>query len=245
MSTMKHQIFRDKNCFITGATGGIGQHIARKMAEEKCNLFLTATNIEKIDRLKRELESIHPGEITVCGEAGDLNSISDIENLISSSRNRFNAIDIFIHCAGAFIVKPLSESDMQDFEASFNLNVRAVFLFVKAFSPDMIRNRWGRIITIGSSSAYAGVKNTSFYCASKHALLGLTRSIHDELKVHNIRAFCVSPAGTKTEMGRRIENQDYDTFLNPAEIAEYVAFIGSFDGEMVSDEIRLNRMIIR
>ena len=242
---MKYPVFRNKNCLITGATGGIGRHIARKMAEEKCNLFLTATNIEKIERLKGELESIHSREINIYGEAGDLNSISDIERLISSSKSRLNAVDIFIHCAGAFIVKPLSELDLEDFEMSFNLNVRAAFLFVKAFSPNMIRNRWGRIITIGSSSAYAGVKNTSCYCASKHALLGLTRSFHDELKVHNIRTFCVSPAGTKTEMGKRIENQDYDTFIDPGEIADFVAFISSFDGEMVTNEIRLNRMVIR
>ena len=242
---MAYDVFKNKNCFITGATGGIGRQIARKLAEEKCNLFLTATNIDKIDLLKGELESIHQGETTICGEAGDLNSITDIERLISSSKNQLNDVDIFIHCAGAFIVKPLPESDLRDFEVSFNLNVRAAFLFVKEFSQDMMRNRWGRIITIGSSSAYSGVKNTSLYCASKHALLGLTRSFHDELKAHNIRTFCVSPAGTKTEMGRRIENQDYDTFIEPEEIAQYVVFISSFEGDMVSNEIRLNRMIIQ
>ena len=242
---MRYEIFKNKSCFITGASGGIGRQIALKMAENKCNLFLTGATASKIDHLQKELESIHGREIEIHGEAGDLNSVPDIERLVSSSRNRLNAIDIFIHCAGAFVVKPLDASDLKDFETSFNLNVRAAFLFVKAFSPDMIRNRWGRIITIGSSSAYSGVKNTALYCASKHALIGLTRSFHDELKAYNIRTLSVSPAGTKTEMGRRIENQNYDTFVNPAEIAEFVAFISSFDGEMVTDEIRLNRMIMQ
>ena len=242
---MRYEIFKNKNCFITGASGGIGRQIALKMADNKCNLFLTGATARKIDYLQKELESIHGREIEIHGEAGDLNSAPDIDRLVLSSRNRLHTIDIFIHCAGSFIVKPLTESDLQDFEASFNLNVRAAFLFAKEFSQDMVRNRWGRIITIGSSSAYAGVKNTSLYCASKHALLGLTRSFHDELKVHNIRTFCISPAGTKTEMGKRIENQDYGTFINPREIAEYVVFISSFDEEMVSDEIRLGRMIIQ
>ena len=242
---MRYEIFRNKNCFITGATGGIGRQIALKMADNKCNLFLTGATPSKIACLQNELELIHDREIEIHGEAGDLNSVPDIERLVSSSRNRLKAIDIFIHCAGAFVVKPLDASDLQDFETSFNLNVRAAFLFVKAFSPGMMKNRWGRIITIGSSSAYSGVKHTALYCASKHALLGLTRSFHDELKAYNIRTHCVSPAGTKTEMGSRIENQDYDTFVNPIEIADFVAFISSFDGEMVTDEIRLNRMVIR
>ena len=82
------------------------------------------------------------------------------------------------------------------------------------------------------------------YCASKHALLGFSRALHDELKKYNIRTYCVSPSGVKTEMGKLIKNQNFDTFIDPREIAEYVVFICSFDGEMISDEIRLNRMVI-
>jgi 3-oxoacyl-[acyl-carrier protein] reductase len=108
----------------------------------------------------------------------------------------------------------------------------------------MIKSRWGRIINIGSSSAYAGSQETSLYCASKHALLGFSRALHDELKKNNIRTYCVSPSGAKTEMGKLIKNQNFETFIDPKEIAEYVAFICSFDGEMISDEIRLNRMVI-
>jgi NAD(P)-dependent dehydrogenase (short-subunit alcohol dehydrogenase family) len=109
----------------------------------------------------------------------------------------------------------------------------------------MAHRRWGRIINIGSSSAYAGFKNTAIYCASKHALLGLTRSLHDELKHQNVRCFCISPGSIKTEMGRAVPGQDFETFLDPQEIAEFVVHVASYDGGMIAEEIRLNRMVIR
>jgi short-subunit dehydrogenase len=108
----------------------------------------------------------------------------------------------------------------------------------------MIKNRWGRIINIGSSSSYSGFKNGSIYCSSKHAVLGLSRALHDELKSKNVRTFCISPGSIKTEMGKISKEQNFETFLNPKEIAKYLVFIISFDSELISDEIRLNRMNI-
>jgi 3-oxoacyl-[acyl-carrier protein] reductase len=241
---LKYEILENRNCFITGATGGIGRCIAIKMAENKCNLFLTSTNITKLKNLKEEIESLYGEKIKIYYEHGDLNEIQDINKIITMARETIRVVDILVNCAGFFVVKFLSDSNLDDFDATFNLNVRAPFIFCKEFSEDMIKCRWGRIINIGSSSAYAGSKETLLYCASKHALLGFSRALHDELKKNNIRTYCVSPSGAKTEMGKLIKNQNFDTFIDPREIAEYVVFICSFDGEMISDEIRLNRMVI-
>jgi len=241
---LKYEILENRNCFITGATGGIGRCIAMKMAENKSNLFLTSTSIPKLKNLKEEIESLYGNKIKIYYGHGDLNEIKDINNIITLVREKINTVDILVNCAGLFVLKSLFDSNLEDFDATFNLNIRAPFIFSKEFSKDMIKNRWGRIVNIGSSSAYIGGKETSLYCASKHALLGLSRALHDELKKNNIRTYCVSPSGVKTEMGKLIKNQRYDTFLDPKEIAEYVAFICSFDGEMISDEIRLNRMVL-
>ena len=241
---MKYEILENRNCFITGATGGIGRCIAMKMAENKCNLFLIATNIAKLRNLKEKIKSLYGEKNKIYYEHGDLNEIQDINRIIAMAREKLHTVDILVNCAGLFVVKSLFDLNLEDFESTFNLNIRAPFVFCKEFSEDMIKNRWGRIINIGSSSAYAGSKETSLYCASKHALLGFSRALHDELKKYNIRTYCVSPSGAKTEMGKLIKNQIFDTFIDPMEIAEYVAFICSFDGEMISDEIRLNRMVI-
>jgi len=231
-------MLENKNCFISGATGGIGGCIAKKMAENGCNLFLTSSDIQGLKRLKEKLTGVK-----VVYESGDLNKVEDIERIIKKTEEEFGQIDILINCAGLFPVKSLQDSSLKDFEDCFNVNIRASFLFSKAFSQSMVKNKWGRIVNIASSSAYSGFKNTSLYCASKHALLGLSRSLHSELKEYGVRVFCVSPASVKTEMGRKVTWQDYNTFIDPEDIAKYVSFIISFNKDMVSDEIRLNRMI--
>ena len=142
-------------------------------------------------------------------------------------------------------MEPLGQASVEVFDRCFAVNVRAPYCLCQAFAPEMADRRWGRIINIGSSSAYAGFKNTAIYCASKHALLGLTRSLHDELRHRNVRCFCISPGSIKTEMGRSVTGQDLETFLDPQEIAEFVVHVASYDGSMITDEIRLNRMVIR
>ena len=239
-----NQILCGKNCLITGATGGLGKEIAKEFAKNGCNLFLTGRNNDKLNSLKNELEN---DQIKIDFEDADLSDDSEIQKLIEKVKNTFVNIDILVNCAGVFPVKLLSDSTVEDFENCFSVNVKAAFILCKEFSQGMISKKWGRIINIASSSAYAGFKNTSIYCSSKHALLGLSRSLHSELKEYNVRTFCVSPGPIKTSMGHDIvknENPDerFDSFMNPNEIAEFIVYLVSFDNEMVSEEIRLSRI---
>ncbi len=232
-------MLKGKNCLITGATGGIGSCIARKMAEEGCNLYLISTNKKKLGILRREL--IGSYKVRVYCINCDFNSAGLTEFLANSFRKE-KSIDILINCAGVYIINPIEDLSLDDYDTTMNVNMRAAFLFSKALVPDMIKQQWGRIVNIASVAAYNGYKNNSIYCASKHALLGFSRALHEELKEHNIRVFCVSPGATKTPMGDKILREDADTFIKPEEIAEYIAFILSFDSTMISEEIQLNRM---
>ena len=236
-----NQILRGKNCLITGATGGLGKEIAKEFAKNGCNLFLTGRNNDKLNSLKNELEN-SVNEIKIDFEDADLSDDGEIQKLIEKVKNTFVNIDILVNCAGVFPVKLLSDSTVEDFENCFSVNVKAAFVLCKEFSQGMISKKWGRIVNIASSSAYAGFKNTSIYCSSKHALLGLSRSLHSELKEYNVRTFCVSPGSIKTPMGKSVTGQNYETFLNPSEIAELIVHLVSFDNEMISQEIQLSRM---
>ena len=189
--------------------------------------------------MKNELQN---DQIKIDFEAADLSDVDDIQKLIDKTKNAFPNIDILVNCAGIFPVKLLSNSTVDDFEQCFSVNVKAAFVLCKEFSQGMVSKKWGRIVNIASSSAYAGFKNTSIYCSSKHALLGLSRSLHSELKEHNVRTFCVSPGSIKTPMGKSVVGQSYETFLNPSEVAELVGRLISFDSEMISQEIQLHRM---
>ena len=211
-----NQILKGKNCLITGATGGLGKEIAEEFAKNGCNLFLTGRNNEKLNLLKDGLEN---NGIKIDFEAADLSDVDDIQKLIDKTKNTFSNIDILVNCAGVFPVKLLSDSTVDDFEKCFSVNVRAAFVLCKEFSQGMISKKWGRIVNIASSGAYNGRRKTSIYRASKHALLGLSRSLHSELKEHNVRTFCVSPGPVKTPMGLDIvknENPDekFDYFIS-------------------------------
>tara|TARA_R110002072_G_scaffold155896_2_gene306330 strand:+ start:414 stop:1139 length:726 start_codon:yes stop_codon:yes gene_type:complete len=236
---------KGKNVFLTGATGGIGRELAYQFARSGCNLFLTGRDRERLSDLVDEIVSIDKHYGTTGFQAGDLENTQDVLSLVEGANNCLGKIDILVNCAGSFIVKPLFESSLDDFDMSFNVNVRAPFLFSREFAKSMSKSGWGRIINIGSSSSYSGFSNTSLYCSSKHALLGMSRSFYDELKDHNIKTFCFSPGSVKTEMGKKVKNQDFSTFIDPEELAEYIVFTISFDSDMISEELRINRFKIQ
>ena len=244
---MRNKIFEGKRCIITGATGGLGKQIAKEFAQAGCNLFLTSRSNEKLEVLKNELK-IENQEIEIFYSSSDLTKNESIINLIKIIREKFSSIDILINCAGNFPVKSLSESTIEEYDSCMNLNVRVPFVLSKEFSKDMIKNKWGRIVNIASSGAYNGLKNTSIYRSSKHALLGLTRSLTNELKEFNVRTYCFSPGPMKTEMGKEIINKEnhkekFETFMQTNEIAEFLIFVISFENNLIAPEIRMGRMI--
>jgi 3-oxoacyl-[acyl-carrier protein] reductase len=234
-------ILKGKNCFISGATGGLGKSLASELALSDCNLFLTSTNKKKLEELKIFL-SILNSNIIINSDVCDLTKPNDIKKIIKKFRNTLGTCDILINCAGTLPVKLLSQSLLNDFDSCFNINVRAPFLLSKEFSNDMKKKKWGRIINIGSSSSYDGFRETSIYSASKHAILGFSRSIQKELISYGIRTYCFSPGSIKTKMGKQIKGQDYSTFINPTEIAEIILTSIKFDKEMITPEIRLDRI---
>ena len=242
-NTLTKSILSDKNCLITGATGGLGRELARLFVKKNCNLFLTGTNNSKLSAVSDELKTANK-EVNISYCEADLASTEEIYKLIKEIRKEFSSIDIVINCAGIFLRSPLSNSSLEEIKNCLNINVQAPILLSKEFSQDMVNKKWGRIVNIGSSSSYQGFKNSSIYCTTKHALLGFSRSILDELKNDNVRTFCISPGSIKTKMGETLVDQDYSTFLNPKEIAETVIFVISFDNEMIIDELKLNRIKI-
>ena len=243
---MDDNILKNKNCLITGATGGLGKEIAIELAKKGVNLFLTSKK-EDLEKLKSQIEKIN-NEIILGYQCVDLRNTDGINKLIKNIHEKFSSIDILINCAGENHRKPLSESTIEEYDSCMNLNVRAPFVLSKEFSKDMIKNEWGRIVNIASSSAHNGFKNAAIYCSSKHALLGLSRSLFAELKDKNIRSFCISPGSMKTRMAKEDEGllaeHDYTTFMEPNEVAEFITKIISYNNEMVSQEISLSRLNI-
>ena len=238
---MKIIDLKNKNVFISGATGDIGMEISKKFSDLGCNLVLNGTNEKKLKDLSDSIKTdVNKIEII----SADLGSISEAERVAKEAKQIFN-IDIVVNSAGVFPNLSIANTTNEVLLETISVNLIAPFVFIREFSQVMVQNNWGRIINIGSSSSYSGFKNTSAYCASKHALLGLSRSAHDELKEHSIRTYCLSPSSTQGKMGKKSTDQDYSTFLSPSEIAEYVEFIISFDSNVMVEELMLKRLFTR
>jgi len=237
-----------KNVLITGAYGGLGKALAKKYFLEGNNICLVGRDKQKLSNLLNELRTLNKdSSAKLFVQNCNLHKKNDLIDLTKRVKNQFGSVDILINCAGIFPVLSLEDTTIEKFSECIDINLTAPFILTKRFVSGMKEKKWGRIINIASSSAYGGGPNTSAYCASKHALLGLSRSLYKELKKDNIRVFTISPGSIQTSMGRDVEKlgQIYDTFMTPHEVADYVYHATSYDGHMISEEIRLNRVFVQ
>lgn len=120
--------FRNKNCLIVGASGGIGMQIAEKMSEFNYDLFLVGRNKNKLSTIRKRILSKNKS-IKIEFESADLTNDKSINQLIKKIRKKFGSIDILINTAGAFIIKSIEDSSVEAFDENFKINVRAPFIF--------------------------------------------------------------------------------------------------------------------
>lgn len=237
-------ILKGKNVLITGATGGLGSSLAAAYYEKGCNLILTARDKNKLNNLKSQLEASSKLSGTVVIDKCDFQNVNSVKEFSKRIKNSVGRIDVLVNCAGIFTINAIDEVKIEDYQKCIDINLTAPIILIQEFIEEMKKNSWGRIINIASSSAYGAAPNTSVYSATKHALLGLSRSLYKELKPHGIRVICVSPGTIKTSMGKEVTKlgQDYDTFMDAEEVSRYIVFNTELNNHMISEEIRLNRV---
>ena len=245
--TSRSEVLGNKSVLITGANRGLGRALALEYARHGCVLHLVARSASSLLSVQKDIEHKYPGVFVHMWEC-DLSDEQAILEFSDALLSHFEFdVDILINCAGVFPVNTLTDTSVEEYKNCVAINVTAPFLLMREFSTGMVDRGWGRIVNIASSSAYGGGPRTSVYCATKHALLGLSRSLYKELKEFGVRVQCISPGSIQTEMGRDVEamGQTYDTFMTPEEVAEYIAYNSSFDGNLVAEEVRLNRVFIQ
>ena len=230
-----------RKILITGATGSIGSTILELLNKNWNQIYISGTNRSKLE----ELIQLHSNkDSNLYWGAYDLSKHVNVKHLISDVRKKIGEIEILINCAGIFTQFSIKETDDNELIKCLNLNFIASYLLSREFVKEMTQKKWGRIINIGSSSAYYGFKNTTAYCASKHALLGFSKALHDEVKEFNIKVMCISPSSTKGRMGMQTIGQDYDTFLDPKDVADFIVSAMCNDSNLVIEDILLKRMNI-
>ena len=217
---------------VTGASGGLGKSLSIALLEQKYDVYALGRNREKLDALESMGCKTLECDFLVRGWFDEVVKFCP-------------DVSVLINNAGTFPLRNLEGSTLADFDSCFEVNVRTPYRFMQEYVPKMHKQGYGRVVNVLSSSAFAGSADTGIYCASKHALLGLTRSSFLENRGTNISVYSVCPGSMKTEMGATDFRQDYSTFIEPAEVAKFIMYTLSLNSGMIIDEARLNRTIIR
>jgi 3-oxoacyl-[acyl-carrier protein] reductase len=221
---------------VTGAGRGIGAAIARKLAGLGARVVLCARTRGPLESTARSIaEAGGRSEVCEC-DVSDLRSVESLAQYVGSSLGR---IDILVNDAGVGGPGvPLHELPPDKWEQIFNTNVRGVYYCIRSFAPMMISARRGHIINISSLAGKNALPNGAAYSASKWALNGLSYSVAEELRNHNIRVSVVCPGSVHTEFTPHV-GKDPNKMLQPEDVAHAVAMIVTQSPTSFASEILL------
>ncbi|MCB9249947.1 MAG: SDR family oxidoreductase [Ignavibacteriales bacterium] len=168
--SMMNYRFENKVVIIIGATGGIGEVVSKRLAEEKASLILFSRNVEKLENLKSKLKS---DSIIVKGDATNYN---DLENAVKLGIEKFGKIDAMIHAVGSIVLKPIHNTDEETFRNILELNLVSPFRAIKSVIKNMMQNKNGSIVIISSVAGSKGLMNHEAISAAKGGLESMIRS---------------------------------------------------------------------
>ncbi|GHG69278.1 SDR family oxidoreductase [Comamonas sp. JC664] len=182
-----------KSVVVTGASRGIGRAVALAFAKQGHDVWALARSADALASLQQEGgERIRPHAVDVADEAALL---AASQRILAEGPPR-----VLVNNAGITVSAPLNKTRTEDLARVMAVNVTAPFLLCRELMPAMAKAGGGRVINIGSMAAVRGVKYTSAYCASKHALLGLTRALATEYAKKHVTVNIVNPGWVETDM---------------------------------------------
>jgi NAD(P)-dependent dehydrogenase (short-subunit alcohol dehydrogenase family) len=246
------QRFEGRVAIVTGAAGGIGRATVAALAEGGARVVATDLKDAPIEETAALVEA-SGGEVLTA--AHDVRSWSDWQRVIAEGASRFGGIDYLVNNAGIEgAVAPIDDSPEELFDQVIAVNVKGVFLGMKAVIPELRKRGGGAIVNLASVAGVIGEAAIAPYVASKHAVIGLTKSAATGYGPEKIRVNAVGPAPIETRMMRALETglapgseADVKTALEgriplgrygtPEEVAAVIAFLCSEDARYVSGSL--------
>jgi 3-oxoacyl-[acyl-carrier protein] reductase len=221
---------------VTGAGRGIGAAIARALARLGASVVVSGRTQAPLDQTVQTIVSSgNRAEAVQC----DVASREAVDRLARHIRDRYGRIDILVNNAGVGgFATPLHQLPVEDWDRIINTNLRGVFYTIRALAPLMIEGRGGHIINMSSLAGKNPLPNGAAYAASKWGLNGLTYSVAEELRSHNIRVAVICPGSTQTELSPH-EGRDPSRMLQPEDVAHVVEMLVTQSPQSFASEILL------
>jgi 3-oxoacyl-[acyl-carrier protein] reductase len=234
----------NKTAIITGASGGLGCAIARKLNEDNYNLVLNYNkNKKSLEDLVKNFKNKDTKNIII---QGDVSSYSDAEHLIKESYANFSKVDLLVNNAGITKDKLLTLMTQEDFQKVLSVNLNGTFNCIKHISKKMIRQKEGKIVNISSVIGLTGNIGQANYAASKAGVIGLTKSVAKELARKNITCNVITPGFIQTEMTDTLGLEQISNIKNqiplkrlgkPDDVANLVVFLSSDRANYITGQV--------
>ena len=186
-----------KIVFITGATSGFGEAIAYKLAQHNVNMVITGRTEHKLKEVAQKIESTTQSNVHTL--AFDVQDYDQCEKAINSIPEAFKPIDVLVNNAGLAVeLNPVNAGAIEDWERMINTNIKGLLYVTRLISPQMIEQRKGHIINIGSTASHEIYYGGNVYCATKHAVLALTKGMRTDFLPYGIKVSQISPGAAET-----------------------------------------------
>jgi len=228
-----------KVAIVTGAGRGIGRSIARALAERGAHVSLAARSAGELEQVREEIETA--GGKAACFPT-DVGREQEVVALVRKTVECFGRLDILVNNAGMGIFGPLAEISTDAWDEVVRVNARGPFILCREAIPHLQKQKRSYIVNISSVVGVKGYENQSAYVTSKHALMGMTKTLAKEVQDLGIRVHAVCPGGVDTGLiGNARPDLDTSVLIRPEEIADVVLFLVTREGNAVIDEIHLRR----
>lgn len=236
---------------VTGAASGMGLAIARRLATEGHPVALLDLDGDAAERAADDLRTSGAGALGAKVDVGDRGAVDEA---LQRVRDELGPVEIMVTSAGLDEFVAFTDMTTDQWERILRVNLTGTFHCVQAAVPDMLAARWGRIVTISSSSAQGGAARLAHYVASKGGVIGLTKALAVELGPHGITVNTIPPGAIDTPMSRRAQASgalpDTDTIAKvipvrrtgtPEDVAAACAFLCSEEaGYITGQQINLS-----
>ena len=227
-----------KNILVTGASGGIGNSIVKKLYEEGANILASGTKIEKLEELKSKYDKIRILKF-------DISSTDKIEEFIEKASSELGGIDCLVNNAGITKDNLSIRMSLDEWKNVIDINLTSTFLMSKFSIKKMLKNKSGKIINITSVVGHTGNIGQANYTASKAGIIAMSKSLAIEYAKKNININCISPGFIKTAMTDKIDEKFKENLISkipsarlgePEDIANAVLFLASSQSDYINGE---------